>query len=196
MQCLLYYGHLLGIEDVKKKAVRALELASLTHVADTPLLELSFGTKRRTGLALAYLKGARLLLLDEASAGLDVKSVATLRSVLKNYASMGNTVLLTGHEMGFMEAVCDRVILLHEGTIVADGKLHELSKKYALKQQVEVWYEGEPILGEVVEVHDGLARVRLQIHDLGSLDPYKVRYIRLYQSVLENLLQEVGSVES
>ncbi|GIW31296.1 MAG: ABC transporter ATP-binding protein [Meiothermus sp.] len=194
-QCLLYYGHLLGIGNLETRVDQALEMADLRQFAERPLLELSFGTKRKTGLALAYLKGARLLLLDEASAGLDVKSVANLRSALRRYAQAGNTVLLTGHEMGFMEAVCDRVILLHEGRVKADGRLHELGKKYALQQFIEVWYEGEPLVGEVLEQENGLFRLKLDLHELGLLDGRRVRQVKLQQSVLEHLLQEVDRVE-
>gem|GEM_PF-2350711 len=194
-QCLLYYGHLLGIKNLEARVAQALELTDLLPVAERPLLELSFGTKRRTGLALAYLKEARLLLLDEASAGLDVKSVATLRSALRRYAAQGNAVLLTGHEMGFMEAVCDRVVLLHQGQVKADGRLHELGKKYALKQFVEVWYEGQPTVGETLEQEGGLVRLKLDLRELGLLDSQRVRQVRLHQSILEHLLQEVDRVE-
>jgi len=194
-QCLLYYGHLLGIKNLEARVAQALELTDLLPFAERLLLELSFGTKRRTGLALAYLKEARLLLLDEASAGLDVKSVATLRSALRRYAAQGNAVLLTGHEMGFMEAVCDRVVLLHQGQVRADGRLHELSQKYALKQFVEVWYEGHPTVGETLEQQDGLFRLKLELRELALLDSQRVRQVKLHQSILEHLLQEVDRVE-
>lgn len=194
-QNLRYFGYLLEISKLDSRVEEALELSGLQAQADRPLLELSFGTKRRVGLALAYLKEAPLLLMDEASAGLDVKSVAEMRNTMRRYVSLGNAVLLTGHEMGFLEAVCDRIALLHSGRIVAEGGLAELVQRFGFQPYLEVWCEGQPVVGEVLSVEAGLFKTKLSLSEAGQLDWGSVRHVRLHQSPLERLLQEGAHVE-
>ncbi|ADI13614.1 ABC transporter ATP-binding protein [Truepera radiovictrix] len=193
-QNLRYYGGLLGVRDLAAGVARVLAEVELTEVADTPLLYLSNGTKRRVGLALAYLKGARVLLLDEPSAGLDIRSTALMKGALKAFAAAGNAVLLTGHEMGFLESVCDRVVVLHGGRVAAEGTLRALLQRFAPEQWVEVWLEGRPGAGELLEEQGGLFRVRLPLAELGALGALRVRQLRLETPALEALLREVGDV--
>ncbi|WP_051195777.1 ABC transporter ATP-binding protein [Meiothermus rufus] len=194
-QNLRYFGHLLGISNLKERVEEALELTGLQVQADKPVLQLSFGTKRRVGLALAYLKEAPVLLMDEASAGLDVRSVAEMRNTIRRYASLGRAVLLTGHEMGFLEAVCDCIAVLHAGRIVVEGRLAELVQRLGLQPYLEVWCEDQPAVGEVLSVEAGLFRTKVSLGQAGHLNWGSVRHLRLQQSPLERLLQEDVHVE-
>jgi ABC-type multidrug transport system ATPase subunit len=173
-----------------------MELCGLGEKADTPLLYLSFGTKRRVGLALAYLKQARVFLLDDASTGLDMPSMAQMRSLLRQYARQGSTVLLTGHEMGFMESICDRVLVLHNSRIVVDSSLGQLVSRFNLVQTLEAWVEGEPGFGEVLESEGSLTRVRFGLAEAARLSPERIHYLKLHEGLLEQLLQGVQSAES
>jgi hypothetical protein len=60
---------------------------------------------------------------------------------------------------------------------------------------VEVWYEGHPTVGETLEQQDGLFRLKLELRELALLDSQRVRQVKLHQSILEHLLQEVDRVE-
>ncbi len=194
-QNLRYFGHLLGISNLKERVEEALELTGLQAQADKPILELSLGTKRRVGLALAYLKEAPVLLMDEASAGLDVRSVAEMRNTIRRYTSLGHAILLTGHEMGFLEAVCDRIAVLQAGRIVVEGRLAELVQRLGLQPYLEVWCEDQPAVGEVLGVEAGLFRTEVSLDQAAYLNWGSVRHLRLQQSPLERLLQEGVHVE-
>jgi ABC-type multidrug transport system ATPase subunit len=195
-QNLLYYAALLGIRQAAGAVAQVLELCGLGEKADKPLLYLSFGTKRRVGLALAYLKQARVFLLDDASTGLNMPSMAQMRSLLRQYARQGSTVLLTGHEMGFMESICDRVLVLHNSRIVVDSSLGQLVSRFNLVQTLEAWVDGDPGFGEVLESEGSLTRVRFGITEAARLSPERVHYLKLHEGLLEQLLQEVQSAES
>jgi ABC-type multidrug transport system ATPase subunit len=193
---LRYFAALLGIPRVEEPIGRALEACGLVETADKPLLYLSFGTKRRVGLALAYLKRARVFLLDDASTGLDIPSMAQMRTLLRQYADHGSAVLLTGHEMGFMESICDRVLVLHNSHIVVDSPLRELVSRFNLIQTLEAWMDGDPGFGEVLESQGSLTRVRFGIADVPRLEPERVHSLKLHENLLEQLLHEVRHAES
>jgi ABC-type multidrug transport system ATPase subunit len=195
MENLLYFGHLLNLKKPLQASVRqVLEATGLTEVANEPLLYLSLGTKRRVGLALAYLKGARLLLLDEPSASLDMQSLARMRTSLRNFAAAGNTVLLTGHEMGFLESVCDRFIFLANGTVTAEGTLQSLAKRFHIRRYAEVWLEGRPSVGEIVEEVEGVLKVRLPVEAMVKLTNVTIREVHIENSLLEAVFQETTRV--
>lgn len=194
-QNLLYYAALLGIPHAEEAIALALEGCGLTEMADKPLLYLSFGTKRRVGLSLAYLKRARVFLLDDASTGLDVPNMAQMRRLLRQYADQGSGVLITGHEMGFMESICDRVLVLHRTHIVVDSPLSDLVSRFNLVQTLEAWVEGDPGFGEVLDSQGSLTRVRFSINDAPRLVLDRVRYVELHEGLLEQLLQAVEHAE-
>jgi ABC-type multidrug transport system ATPase subunit len=194
-QNLHYYGNMMGVKQLSHRIEEILAQTDLVKVAHQPLLYLSFGMRRRVGLALAYLKGAQVLLLDEPSAGLDVKSIGMLKKYFKSYVEQGNAILLTGHEMGFLESVCDRILILHQGHLVAQGTISELIEAFSIRQWAEVWLEGEPEIGEVLEAQDNLKRIRLPLEDIAKLSPLRIHQVRLETSPLEQILNEVANVE-
>ncbi len=191
-----YFAALMGLRRAEEAVSQALAACGLTELADKPLLYLSFGTKRRVGLALAYLKGARVFLLDDAATGLDLPSVAQMRKLLRQYADMGSAVLLTGHEMGFMESICDRVLVLHHRQILVDSSLSELVSRFNLVQTLEAWVEGDPGFGEVLDTQNSLTRIRFSIADAPRLKPERVHYLKLHEGLLEQLLREVQGAKS
>lgn len=195
-QNLRYFAALMGLHQAEEAVGQALSACGLIELADKPLLYLSFGTKRRVGLALAYLKRARVFLLDDASSGLDIPSVAQMRGLLRQYADYGSAVLLTGHEMGFMESICDRVLVLHNRHILVDSPLSQLVSRFKLVQTLEAWVEGDPGFGEVLDTQDSLTRVRFSIADAPRLKPERVHYLKLHEGLLEQLLEEVQGAES
>ena len=103
---------------------------------------LSSGEKRRVLLARAAINNPPLLLLDEASCGLDFPSRADLRAVISAYAEKGRTMLMVTHELSEIIKEVDRVLLMQDGKIVSDGKKKELLKSDILsdlyRRHVEV----------------------------------------------------------
>ena len=100
-------------------------------------LSWSLGFKRRVAVALAALKGADVLLLDEPSASLDVASGARLQLELRRLTDQGADVLVSSHKLGFMEHLCDRLVILVQGW-VADGALADLAQRYGIRQWADI----------------------------------------------------------
>jgi ABC-2 type transport system ATP-binding protein len=101
-----------------ESALAALSLAPLRH---TRTGALSRGQRRRVALAAALASEPRLLLVDEATATLDAEATAVTRRLLRSSASGGAAVLLASHDLSFVEAVADRVLLMRRGRIVGSG---------------------------------------------------------------------------
>lgn len=100
----------------------------------------SKGMKRRLLVARALMTKPKLSILDEPTSGLDVLHAYHVREIIKSYVNdHGVTVLLSSHNMLEVEHVCDRVVLLNKGKIVAEGKPQELKEKYESENLEEVF---------------------------------------------------------
>ncbi|MGI5162899.1 ABC transporter ATP-binding protein [Spirillospora sp. CA-253888] len=121
--------HLYRVEAGAHRA-RLAELAGLLELGpflDTPVRQLSLGQRMRGDLAAALLHDPELLVLDEPTIGLDVVSKATVRGFLERLnAERGTTILLTTHDLGDIERLCDRVLIIDRGRLAYDGGLARL----------------------------------------------------------------------
>jgi ABC-2 type transport system ATP-binding protein len=103
------------------------ELLDLGGFLDTPVRQLSLGQRMRGDLAAALVHAPELLVLDEPTIGLDVVSKATVRGFLARLnAERGTTILLTTHDLGDIERLCRRVMIIDHGRLAYDGSLREL----------------------------------------------------------------------
>ncbi|WP_323192688.1 ABC transporter ATP-binding protein [Halostella sp. PRR32] len=126
---LWFYAALAGRRPsaVRERHDELLEQFALTEKADTAVRELSRGMKQKVSLACTLARDGDVVFLDEPTLGLDVESSLELRSELRTLADdEGMTVLLSSHDMDVIEAVCDRVIIMSEGSIVADDTVEDL----------------------------------------------------------------------
>ena len=124
------------IYDVDRARHRArLERLALTFeiggLLDRPVSELSLGQRIRCEIAASLLHGPGLLLLDEPTIGLDVTAKAALRDHLGELSrAEGTTVLLTSHDTGDIETICDRVIVIDRGRLLLDQPLERLRREF------------------------------------------------------------------
>jgi ABC-2 type transport system ATP-binding protein len=103
------------------------ELLDLGAFLDTPVRQLSLGQRMRGDLAAALVHDPELLVLDEPTIGLDVVSKATVRGFLTRLnAEQGTTILLTTHDLGDIERLCRRVMVIDHGRLAYDGSLQDL----------------------------------------------------------------------
>jgi ABC-2 type transport system ATP-binding protein len=104
----------------------ALERVELDGRGDDRVAGYSTGMRQRLGLAAALLRSPRLLLLDEPTSGLDPAGTRTVASLVRELASEGVAVLLSSHQIGELERVCDSYTVMREGRVVWDGSAGEL----------------------------------------------------------------------
>ena len=117
----------------KSRIEEVIELTGLSSESHKKISQLSKGYRQRVGLASALLHNPDVLILDEPTTGLDPNQLIEIRNVIKN-AGKNKTVFLSTHIMQEVEAICDRVIIINNGKIVADKKLDKLVS--ADKEQV------------------------------------------------------------
>jgi len=103
-----------------------LELVSLRDRADERVKGYSLGMKQRLGIAAALLKNPELLILDEPGNGLDAAGIREIRELIKHLGAIGVTVLLSSHQLGEVQQVCDRVAIMSRGSVIASGSVADL----------------------------------------------------------------------
>lgn len=109
----------------KKRIEEVIQLTGLTPEAHKKIGQLSKGYRQRVGLATALLHDPEVLILDEPTTGLDPNQLTEIRDLIKNIGK-DKTVFLSTHIMQEVEAICDRVIIIKSGVIVADNKLQQM----------------------------------------------------------------------
>jgi ABC-2 type transport system ATP-binding protein len=114
----------------------------------------SLGMKQRLGVAAALLKDPELLILDEPTNGLDPAGMAEMRDFIRTLGKGGRTVLLSSHLMGEVEQVTDRVGVIREGALVAEGTVEELRGRAGLRVRAEPRAEAARLIGALPDVDD------------------------------------------
>jgi ABC-2 type transport system ATP-binding protein len=115
-------------------AARVLDTLGLAKIAQRPCRELSFGMRQRVGLAAALVGPIKLALLDETLNGLDPHAARHARAALRAVAEAGTAVLMSTHLLGVAEFLCDRVLVMNKGKLVADRRGDELRSSTAIEE--------------------------------------------------------------
>jgi lipooligosaccharide transport system ATP-binding protein len=137
---LYIYGRYFGLPKttVKNKLDELLEFAQLLDKKNSKVKSLSGGMKRRLTIARALVSDPDILMLDEPTTGLDPQARHILWDRLFRLKEKGVTLLITTHHMDEAEQLCDRLIVMDKGEIMAEGSPSELIKKYSTKEVLEV----------------------------------------------------------
>ena len=128
---------------MRAKAAELLEFVQLTERADEPVEPLSGGMKRRLTIARALVNDPELLLLDEPTTGLDPQARHLLWERLYRLKREGVTQIITTHYMDEAEQLCDRLVVMDGGLIVAEGSPAELIDRYSTKEVLELRFAPE-----------------------------------------------------
>ena len=112
----------------KEKINKTIDQVGLRPEAGKKIAQLSKGYKQRVGLAAALIHEPEVLILDEPTTGLDPNQIVEIRDVIRNYGK-NKTVLFSSHILQEVEAICDRVIIIHQGKIIADNNLGDLRRE-------------------------------------------------------------------
>lgn len=105
-----------------------LEIVGLQAAANRAARKLSTGMKQRLGLALALLPAPELLILDEPTNGMDPAGMHEMRTLLRDLAAQGTTIMLSSHLLHEIEQICQRVAIIRQGQVVAEGEVASLLK--------------------------------------------------------------------
>ena len=146
------------------RVARVLDQVGLGTRAGDRIATYSMGMKQRLGVAAALLKDPELLILDEPTNGLDPAGMAEMRDFIRSLADGGRTVLLSSHLMGEIEQVSDRVGVIRDGALVAEGTVGELRGRAGLRVRAEPLAAAARLIGALPEVeavtrNDGMLEV-------------------------------------
>ena len=173
-QNLHVYGRYFGLSraHVREKAKELLEFAQLTERADDEVEPLSGGMKRRLTIARSLINDPELLLLDEPTTGLDPQARHLLWDRLFRLKQEGVTLIITTHYMDEAEQLCDRLVVMDGGKIVAEGSPGGLIAQYSTREVLELRFApgtqaaAEPDVADLAERVEILPdRLLLYVHD-------------------------------
>ncbi len=142
---LWVYGRFFGLSraEVRARADELLEFAQLTERRSDKVEPLSGGMKRRLVIARSLINNPELLLLDEPTTGLDPQARHILWDRLFRLKRQGVTLVLTTHYMDEAEQLCDRLVVMDKGRIVAEGSPRDLITQYSTREVVEVRFDSD-----------------------------------------------------
>ncbi len=142
---LIVYGRYFGLSraQVATRADELLEFAQLADRAKSKVDDLSGGMKRRLTIARALVNDPRILLLDEPTTGLDPQARHILWDRLFRLKEQGTTLVLTTHYMDEAEQLCDRLVVVDKGRIMAEGSPAALIREYSSREVLEVRFGSE-----------------------------------------------------
>jgi len=137
---LAFVAEVHQLKDQRSKIKNVIDTVGLGVEANKKIGQLSKGYKQRVGLAAALIHDPEVLILDEPTSGLDPNQIVEIRDVIKNQGQ-NKTVLFSSHILQEVEAICDRIIIINKGNIVADDTLSNLQKNKNEKHSVRVEFK-------------------------------------------------------
>jgi len=176
------------VKDAKTTIETVIRTVGLTPEANKKIGQLSKGYKQRVGLAAALVHSPEVLILDEPTSGLDPNQIIEIREVIKKLGR-DKTVLFSSHIMQEVEAICDRVIIINKGNIVADDKLQNLQNAATGKEYVIVEFK-ENLSIELLKQLPGvieIKNVRQSAFNINCSNPEELKKELLKLSMEHNL---------
>ncbi|MCK4236797.1 MAG: ATP-binding cassette domain-containing protein [Candidatus Krumholzibacteria bacterium] len=213
---MLVYDYLNYVADIRsldaaRKDARIRELVDicgLGEIMHRSIHELSKGYKQRVGLAHAMMNDPEILVLDEPTSGLDPNQIVEIRGIIKQIG-MEKTVILSTHILSEVEATCDRVVIINQGRIVADGSTDELKKSSAPEYTLNISLKGaeseevknflSPVEGvsgvEQIGKDNGVLTIKLLCNTQRDIRDEIYRKIKQKDWILLEFRQESKSLE-
>lgn len=156
------------LDEYKRTLKELTELLELAPLVSKPVRNLSLGERMKCEIAAALLHQPQVLFLDEPTIGLDVTAQRRIREFIREYNQRHNaTILLTSHYMADVEALCQRVVVIHHGRILFDGALTDLVTRFSPHKTIGIELEDGidksqlAAFGEVISQSDGRVQLRV-----------------------------------
>ena len=179
-----YYAGIRGLSAnaIKHRAESLMKTLGLKDVANKEVRKLSNGNKKKAAIACSIIHDPMLLLLDEPTLGLDVATVRIMKNWVRQTAIEENRcILITSHDLDFIEQICDRVIIIHEGKILSEASVEEMKYKYAPKKTIHLHVDGSmdrEIVAGLQQIsqwdytsENGASKLTIRTEDLSILYP-------------------------
>ncbi len=151
----------IGASDFRQRVGELAEMLSIQDQLKQPVRKLSLGERMKAEMLAALLHRPQVLFLDEPTLGLDVNAQTAVRKFLQEYnVRYGATILLTSHYMADITALCDRVLVIHQGSLIYDGRLEALLEQFAPYREVAVEFDsGQTIEQDKLRTYGNLQKL-------------------------------------
>lgn len=198
-------------KQIKKRIAELTELFDLSSFIDQPVRKLSLGQRMRAEVAASLIHKPKIILLDEPTIGLDVVAKKALRDLLlKINEEEGVTIFLTSHDVGDIESLCNRTIIINHGTIIKDLPTEDLAKTFVVEKYIDLipttkfqdfaelpdgmkyLAKGSNLITVVVDVQK--TSVKESIKKL--LDVFDIEDIDVYNADLETVIRHIYERDS
>ena len=183
---LHFTGGVHQIKNIKERTEEIIKTVGLSPEANKKINQLSKGYKQRVGLAAALIHEPEVLILDEPTSGLDPNQIIEIRNLIKSL-SQNKTVLFSSHILQEVEAICDRVIIINKGNIVADDTLINLQQKNKNAASVNVEFREKVSADQISNITgaDHIQQLSATRFQLTGPEPEVIRK-QLLQLSIEN----------
>jgi ABC-2 type transport system ATP-binding protein len=193
-------------KEIKNRSAELIKQFDLGSFIDQPVRKLSLGQRMRAEIATSLIHRPKIIFLDEPTIGLDVVAKKTLRELLiKINETEKTTIFLTSHDVGDIESLCDRTVIINNGQIVADMPTSELGKSFVYEKYIDLYLEKSiadyPILPEGISYKEKtedkvVLTVDLRMHTVSDalqkvLPHFAVSDIDVYNMELEAVIREM-----
>lgn len=199
---LLFIAGLHKIKNKKQAVDDMIEQTGLTREAHKVIGSLSKGYRQRVGLAQAMLHNPEVLILDEPTSGLDPNQLVEIRALIKDM-SKEKTVIFSSHIMQEVQALCDHVVIINKGKMVADGSIEELQRKVAGESLITIQFTTTVSPNQLKTIQGiteikSLGKNRFQLHALSKTDlrPAIFHFAVKNNLVLLEMHQELFTIEN
>jgi ABC-2 type transport system ATP-binding protein len=202
---LEFVGRIYKVKNLKERVSEMIQIVGLEVEQNKKIGALSKGYRQRVGLAQAIIHDPEILILDEPTTGLDPNQLVEIRDLIKRIGKQ-KTVMLSTHIMQEVEAICDRIVIISKGQIVADDKAGNLQKEYA-HQTVYVEFDKKlsksqlskiPHVRKLEQVKDGWlletideVDLRLEIAQYAQKENWLILTQKIEQKTLEEVFKEL-----
>lgn len=169
-------------KKIKSLVEKSLEKTQLTNVRKRLIRNLSKGFKQRVGIAQALVSDPEVLILDEPTVGLDPKQVAEIRNLIKELRGE-HTIILSTHILPEVQSVCDKVIIIHEGKIVAQESI----------ETIEKMNQGYILLTVKTKKNQSLVSLLQSVQGVREVESVTSQHYRLKLNEEDDLIEKIAS---
>lgn len=195
------------IENKQSRIQEVIDMTGLGHEQNKNIGTLSKGYRQRVGLAQAIMHDPSVLILDEPTSGLDMNQLVEIRSLIKNLGKE-KTVIFSSHIMQEVQAICDRVVIINHGALVADKSINQLSSMMSSGQVIYTEFAENSVSMSLFEGIKGLSQItkeadnfiftaekntdiRKQIFDIAVKNNLTILEMRTEKATMEDIFRKL-----